>query len=157
MMLCSATGCESLQRKFTRKKPSPTAVNPVTVFKDYTDIVTPADRYHKHALMFDYWNGELMEALDATPLNPKRVGRASTESLTELHRLQQLVVDEVAQQLTPLVEERTRLDRQLQLGTMAASQAYAARRTIEAQQRELHRRFHWRQVQDHLKPNAATD
>ena len=114
--------------------------------------MTPLDRYRKHYLMFDYWNEELIEALQSNPINPKRFKRASSEALEELRTMSSLVVDDVAARFTPLIEERDQIDRDLQSGGFNTSQANIFGRTLEAQTRQIHREFFWRDVEDRLKP-----
>lgn len=152
LLSAGVMGCESLQRKFIRKPKTPHArPSPIVVFQDYTRAMTPLDRYRKHAMMFDYWNDQLLGALrDATP-NPKRIARASTEALAELQTMKDLLVDEVGARLTPLVEERTKLHRQLQSPAFTTSQAGGVARVLEFQMRQIHREFFWRDVQDSLK------
>ena len=152
LLLTGLTGCESLQRKFTRRskqpKPLPT---PIISFQDYTRAMTPLDRYRKHYMLFDYWNDDLMESLQSPPQNPKRFKLASREALAELETLKGLLVEELAVRLDPLIEERARLDRRLQSGAFNTSEASAVTRILETQTRQLQRDFFWRDVQDHLK------
>jgi len=156
LLLSGLTGCEGLQRKFTRKPKHPQSPpTPVIQFLDYSKAMTPLDRYRKHALMFDYWNDALLEALQSPPLNPKRYRRASTEALGELETLKGLVSDELAARLAPLIEERVQLDRQLQGATFSANRAGAVRRALEAQTREFEQGFYWRDVEDQLKATDA--
>ena len=151
------SGCESLQRKFTRKPKHPEPVpSPIIQFQDYTRTMTPLDRYRKHYLMFDYWNSELLDALQQPPLNSKRFRRDSSETLGELQTLQQLLNDGLASRLAPLIKERMRFDQDLRSGSFSDAQASALLRTLEAQTRQIHREFFWRDVQDQLAPNAIT-
>jgi len=146
------TGCEALQRKFTRKpkRPAPTP-SPIISFQDYSRTMTPLDRYRKHYMMFDYWNAALIESLQSSPSNPKRFKRASAEALAELETMRDLLSQEPAARLLPLVEARAQLDRQLQQGTFNVAQALVTIRTLEAQTRQISRDFFWRDVEDHLK------
>jgi hypothetical protein len=156
LLSVSATGCESLQRKFTRKSKRPAAVvNPILTFEDYTQAMTPLDRYRKHALLFDYWNDELLTALQERSLNAKRCRRTSGEALAELTTLQGFLMEAMAAQLEPLIQERARIHQQLSAGTLSAHQAMMAWRALEAQKREVQRTFYWRDVQDALKAVAA--
>jgi len=150
--LLAVGGCEGLQKKFVRKRKTPAErPTPIVQFQDYTRSMTPLDRYRKHALMFDYWNTELINALGPEASNPKRVKRASAEALQELRLLQRVLQEDRAAQLNPLVEQRSRVDAQLQRELYAPSQRGALRRQVESQTREFERRFSWRDVQDHLK------
>jgi len=146
-------GCESLQRKFTRKPKGPVPrPSPIIGIQDYSRAMTPLDRYRKHYMMFDYWNDELIEALQATSPNPKRFKRASEEALTELRTMRDLVLEDVAARLDPLLEERAKIHRQLQSAQFTPSHNSAIGRVLEAQTRQIQREFYWRDVQDRLKP-----
>jgi hypothetical protein len=157
VLLCAATstGCEALQRKFTRKpKGEPEKPSPVINFQDYSKAVTPKDVYRKHYLMFEYWNGELLEELARVPMNPKGVQQAAAEALTELEALRGLLNEAGAQRLAPLVQERVELNRNLGRHAINSAQSAAARNTAEAQGRRMHREFFWRDAEPLLKPAA---
>ena len=156
LLSASLTGCESLQRKFTRKSKRPAAaINPILQFKDYTNAMTPLDRYRKHALLFDYWNDELLAALQDRSINVKRCRRTSGEALGELKMLQGFLTDAMAAQLEPLIQERAGIDRQFSVGHLSVHQAMMAWRALESQKRQVQRTFFWRDVQDALKVSAA--
>jgi hypothetical protein len=114
--------------------------------------MTPLDRYRKHYLMFDYWNDDFMDALQAKPLNMKRVKLTSSESLNELTALQGLVTEDLAGQFTPLIEVRAKLNKQVQAGHLSESVAGDIWRELDAQSRTVRRDLFWRNVQDRLKP-----
>ena len=153
LLMSGLTGCESLQKKLTRKPKQPKAApTPVIQFQDYSRAMTPLDRYRKHYLIFDYWNGELFDALQSRPLNPKRYRRASSDALGELQALQGLLTEELAERLAPLIEDRTTLDTRLRQGGISDSQVPIIQRDLEAQTRRFQREFFWRKVQDHLQP-----
>ena len=153
LLVAGLTGCEALQRKFTRtpKHPAP-APTPIISFQDYTRTMTPLDRYRKHALLCDYWNEQLLGALQQTTLNPKRVKKASSESLAELEIMQSLLSDEAAAGVAPLIEERRRIHRQLQSPGFNTFQAPAIWRALEGQTRQVHRELFWRDLEDKLRP-----
>ena len=156
--LLLVNGCEGLQKKFIRKSKKPLErPTPIVNFQDYTRTMTPLDRYRKHALIFDYWNDELIDALGPSGSNPKRIKRASAEALQELATLQQVLQDEQAAWLQPLLDERRRLDARLQRATYAPSHTDQIRRDVERQTRLFERQFSWQDMQDHLKSQAAMD
>ena len=157
-LLIAAMGCESLQKKFIRKSKKP-AVRPTPIvnFQDYTTAMTPLDRYRKHFALFDYWNAQLLDELQQRGLNPKRARQASRESLQELHALQELLEDDTASQMAPLLKERAQLDQQIQQEGYAPSQLEIMRRRLERQSRQINRELFWRKVEDRLKERAATD
>ena len=152
LLSAALVGCESLQRKFTRKsKPGPPPT-PIISFQDYSQAMTPLDRYRKHYLMFDYWNSDLLASLQRPPLNPKRYRLASSESLNELQELKKLLTDDIAARLSPLIEERTVLHQEIQGSSWnSPAQAMVPLRKLESQSRAFHRDFSWRDVEDHIK------
>ena len=154
LALTVLTGCEALQKKFTRKPKHPAAApSPIIQFQDYSRAMTPAERYRKHYMMFDYWNHELLEGLQLPPLNPKRYRNASSEALTELKTLQGLLKDDAAARLAPLVEERAKITERLS-GTISDVQAPSILRDIESQMRGVHRDFAPNDVRKDLKEDA---
>ncbi len=150
------TGCESFQRKFTRKSKPQAPTNPIINFQDYTQAMTPLDRYRKHYLIFDYWNEALIDALKESSPNPKLFKRASAEALGELQTLKELLTDDVAARLEPIIAERSRLNEELHSSGFNPSQATILSHQLEAQARQIKRDFFWRDVEEHLKPRATT-
>lgn len=151
-LLCSTLlGCESMQRKFSRRSQQAPPPSPIINFIDYTRTMTPLDRYRKHYLLFDYWNQELIAALGNPSLNSKRFKLASTESLGELKIMQGLLLEDPGERLTPLIDARTKLDRQLQREAISGSQMSVTARLLETQTRQVSRDFFWRNVQDRVK------
>jgi hypothetical protein len=152
-LLIALVGCESLQRKFTRKpKTAQERAAPVIGFLDYSGAMTPMDRYRKHLLMFDYWNDQLLEALEETSPSPKRLKHASSEALAEMTVLQGLLAEEPAVRLTLLLEERAQLDAQIQAGRVTAVSAKPLRDRLQAQTNQFERAFSsWREMEDQLR------
>jgi len=158
LSLVTVLGCESLQKKFTRKPKTPSRPSPIIAFQDYTRAMTPLDRYRKHYVLFDYWNDQLLDVLqDGNRANPKRIQRTSTESLSELEALQGLLRGDLAAQVSPLVEERRKMHQELATGSYTAFQLNRVRRALELQTRQVRRRFYWRYVEDQLQEDAPSD
>ena len=85
-------GCESWQRKFVRVSKRPVQrPSPIVRFQDYSQAMTPLERYRKHYLMFQYWDEQLRNELASSSPNPKRFRQASSQSLEELQLLHQLL------------------------------------------------------------------
>ena len=152
LLLTAVTGCESLERKLTRKpKHPPARPSPIINFEDYTATRTPLDRYRKHYLIFDYWNSQLLEELQSRTPNPKRLTRASTEALGELETLQQLMTEAMAARLSPVIASRRAIEGELRRGSVDALNANWLWRELEIQSRQIRRDFFWRNVEEHLR------
>ena len=154
-VLIAGRGCESLKKKLTRKAKPYARPSPIVNFQDYTQAMTPLDRYRKHYLLFDYWNADLLESLTRQSTNPKRIKKASAESLQELQTLQGLLQEKWAAQVTPFIAGRVRLDRRLQGELYNSSELDIIRQDLERQIRQIHRELFWRNMEDHL--NAAPE
>ena len=153
LLVAGLSGCEALQRKLTRKPKHPAArPTPIIQFKDYTGAMTPLERYQKHYMMFDYWNAQLLSALDEQTPNTKRLKHNSKESLGELETLQGLMADDLAQRLESIVQERRSIDQAFQRGTFNPSRRDSVKRILETETRLIRRDFDWRGVEDHLEP-----
>ena len=158
MSLCATAGCESLQRKFTRKPKHPAErPTPIIHFEDYSKAMTPLDRYRKHALLFEHWNSQLIDALTEKPSSFKRVRHSSGEAMGELEVLHQLLDEEAAKQLEPIVVKRRRLDERLQDGTYMPGEMMAIQRMLERQARRIKGEFFWRKVEDRLRGDQPGD
>ena len=150
-LLLTACGCESFQRKFQRKSKNERPPTPIISFHDYSGTMTPLERYRKHYIMFEYWNQDVIDALQVSSPNPKRYRQSSEEALNELHTLQSLLGDDLAAHLTPLIEERTKINHQIQSPVFNTSQAGGVAQLLDRQARQIHREFFWRDVQERLK------
>ena len=154
-LVTGLTGCESFQRKFTRKPTTPgVKPSPVLYFEDYSQSMTPVDRYRKHYIIFEYWNGELIGAFGENNLNPKRLKRSSKDALDELRTMRRLLADDFGTGLDLLIDERASVDRQIQQDGVPASRASAVVRVLESQISRIHHEFYWRGIEEHLKPRA---
>jgi hypothetical protein len=166
LLLMVFTGCESLERKFTRKPKTPLGrPSPIVQFQDYSHAMTPMDRYRKHYAIFNYWNSELLNALSGSSsgavssqgsMNEKRVKRASTDSLGELRIMRDVMAEDLRPIIDRLVEERAAFDQQLQAGSLSPFSADRMRHALETQTRQIHRDLYWRKVQGHLKGEHAS-
>lgn len=148
----ATAGCESFQKKFTRKpKNGPRPPSPIISFQDYSGAMTPLERYRKHYLMFDYWNQDFLDALQARSPNPKRYRRSSEESLNELRTLQSLLNEESAGRLSEQVDERVKIDHEAHAQEFRdMAQVGLLVRRVERQTREIHRSFFWRDIEEQL-------
>ncbi len=159
--LLLASGCESLQRKFTRKpKVAVAPPSPIIKFQDYTRVLTPIDRYRKHYLMFEYWTGELIRELGRQvgqePTNLKRIQATSQESLAELEILHSLLNEQAAARMAPLLSARSKADAKLQV-RLDAPRVRLMQGVLETHKRQIHRKFHWRKIEADLNPFAPSE
>jgi len=150
-------GCESLQKKFTRKSKPHVRPSPIVTFQDYTRAMTPMDRYRKHYAIFDYWNAQLLDVLQGTTMNTKRAQHASREAVNELKILDSLLLEGANTELARWIEERIQIDQNLQRGAYSPAKLWTVRQQLESQTRRIHRTLYWRNVEDHLRQEVPRD
>jgi hypothetical protein len=151
-VVLACAGCESMQKKFTRKPKEPVArPSPVVSFRNYMEGTTPMERYRKHYAMFSYWNDQLITELQQRDVSPKRAKRASQGALQELDTLRDLLRDDAVAELQPIIQGWVQVDKQLDSTVTAGVQLKSTARILETQTRQLSRRFDWRKVEDRLK------
>ncbi|MCX5678478.1 MAG: hypothetical protein NTY76_05150 [Candidatus Omnitrophica bacterium] len=90
------TGCDSLQRKFTRKKKETKPIPRLYQLKKY-DIKPSAALYSKHYAYWQSWMSELIQDLGG---NRKKDIRCVEEALNQLHDMRNILVQEKADALT---------------------------------------------------------
>ena len=90
------TGCDSLQRKFTRKKKETKPIPRLYQLKKY-DVKPSAELYSKHYAYWQSWMSELIQDLGD---NHKKDVRCIDEALSQLHDMQNILVQEKADALT---------------------------------------------------------
>lgn len=89
------TGCDALQRKFTRKKKAVKPVPKLYQLKRY-DIKPSIELYNKH---YAYWSSWMLELLQDLGQNRKRDERCITEAISQARDMQNLLIPEKAEAL----------------------------------------------------------
>ena len=95
ILALTLTGCDALQRKFTRKKKYTKPVPRLYQLKKY-DIKPSAALYSKHYAYWQSWMSELIQDLGG---NRKKDIRCIEEALSQAHDMQNILVQEKADAL----------------------------------------------------------
>ena len=97
----SLVGCDSVQRKFTRKKKDVKKVPMVVQAKKYEKKPSP-ELYSKHFSYWQSWQSELIQRLGD---NHKKDSRCIEEILSQLNDMRNLLVQEKADELGKHIKE----------------------------------------------------
>lgn len=89
------TGCDAVQRKFTRKKKNTKPIPRIYQLKKY-DVKPSVELYNKHYAYWQSWMSELIQDLGQ---NHKRDVVSISEAVNQLHDMQNLLVPEKADAL----------------------------------------------------------
>ncbi|MBU0605879.1 MAG: hypothetical protein KKH77_06285 [Candidatus Omnitrophica bacterium] len=96
LLAVTLTGCDALQRKFTRKKKETKPIPRLYQLKKY-DVKPSAALYSKHYAYWQSWMSELIQDLGD---NHKKDVRCIDEALSQLHDMRNILVQEKADALT---------------------------------------------------------
>ncbi len=88
-------GCDSLQRKFTRKKKDTKPIPRLYQLKKY-DVKPSVELYKKHYAYWQSWMSELIQDLGD---NHKKDVRCVNEALNQIHDMRNILVQEKADTL----------------------------------------------------------
>lgn len=155
LLSAGVLGCESVQRKFIRKRKEAPRPSPIVQFRDYREAMDALERYRKHFVLFQYWNGELLRSL-GSGMSLKAARHVSGEALQELRTLRGLLTEPAGASLDPMIAQRQQIHERLMNGTYMPSQPGPLRQTLDTQTRLIYRDFTWRDVQErlHVAPAA---
>lgn len=109
--ICLLTGCETLKRKFTRKrKQVENKENVVISPRDYNEHPFPPDvLYKQHFAYWKAWNQELLGSLNE--LNSlKRVVSSSQQSIMNLKKMSSCLQDEKAKGLNGYIKDLEKIE-----------------------------------------------
>lgn len=149
-MLISATGCETMRKKFTRKPKNVKPPEPIfTLDQEYRPEFPPEIRYQAH---FAYWKAahdDLIEGL--TTGTRARRERAVHNAIKELKIMQALVQGPQAEEMGRTIEELELLKQRLQDPVLDAPRLSVLRGSIEALRRHIDKRYDYRHMKANLK------
>lgn len=148
-MLVSAAGCESLPRKFVRKKkeplhkPAAVYINEGAYQKQYSN-----DYYYKtHYTMWRTWHDELLTELGG---NHRKVERAAQESLGHMRDMNKYLNAEKQAELSGIVDEFTKTVNRINGGNYSKSDEMSMKSDIEQIRRRIASNFYYEKVKDSL-------
>ncbi len=141
------TGCDSLQRKFTRKKKETKPIPRLYQLKKY-DVKPSAELYSKHYAYWQSWMSELIQDLGD---NHKKDVRCIDEALSQLHDMRNILVQEKADALTKhirRIEEAGEIIIKEGLSQYNRNQIML---TLEREDRTVKSEFAVARIKDHIR------
>ncbi|MFH1692640.1 MAG: hypothetical protein ABIC68_08795 [Candidatus Omnitrophota bacterium] len=113
--VCLLTGCETLRKKFTRKRKTiDKQENVVIVPRDYDEHPFPPDvLYKQYFAYWKAWNQELIQSLSDQE-SYKRIMSSSQQAVSNLKKMSSYLVDEKAAKLNVYVEKLEKIDTEIQ-------------------------------------------
>ena len=145
----SLTGCEAVQKKFTRKKKEVKTPR-FYQLKKYPKKAA-AELYQKHYSYWRTWQEELIKTLGQ---NSKKDKRCTAEAVGQLKDMQNLLIPSKAEELQPHIE-RMELARDIILrGDLSFANKDYVRNVIDREDRLVKREFCYAMVKDSLRKSS---
>ena len=152
VMVTGAAGCESMKRKFTRKRTAVAGPEPIFALeKEYRPEFSPEIRYQAH---FAYWkaaHSDLLEGLGE--VTQARRMHATREAIKELRAMQALVEGPPVSGLGALIDEMVALQGVLGDPSLNASRLSLMRTQVESLRRRIDRDYAFHKIKAHLIPD----
>lgn len=147
------TGCETLRKKFTRKRKQAASAEPIVIVpRDYSAHPFPNDvLYKQYFVYWKSWNQELVSSLTDME-NYKKIKSCVDQALTNLKKMQTYLQDDKAQELDVYVKKtddlRSRIERAKYL---PPAQMRGLRYDAERLLNGINKKFDLSSMKDHLK------
>jgi hypothetical protein len=151
-LLFTLIGCAAFVRKFTRKpKGEPQKEEPVIQPEVYPDAAAAKDELYKdYATFWEGWADELMEFMNEKA-NFKKQKECAYESLDNLIKMRELLNEEKAKSLEPLIDEFTAVKAIVFAGRLSSSDYNYLKNKIGRIKSRVHRHFAHSKISKDLK------
>ncbi len=147
LLAFNSMGCESLRKKFTRKKKAPVKMPRFYQVKEYKKVPSP-ELYKKHYSYWQSWQSELIKVLGA---NHKKDMRCIEEIVSNLKDMQNILLKEKADELEPRIARLSKVKDVIFGEDLSVANREFIKSTLEREDRYIRRDFHYTKVKDKLK------
>jgi len=147
------SGCETLRKKFTRKRKSKDSTETVVIVpRDYSAHPFANDvLYKQYFVYWKSWNQELVSSLSEAE-NYKKIDECIDQSLTNMKKMQTYLKEEKAKELGVFVNKTEVLkDEIMAAKNMPPAQMNRLRYSADRILSNVNRNFDLKKMKDHLK------
>lgn len=148
-----ASGCSSVQKKFTRKKKEKRVSKAIFIDQGpYQKQFSNEYYYKNHYTMWKSWHGELITQLDG---NRKKTQRCADEAYNHLSDMANYLQPEKRAELKPIVDDLSRIVKKIDGGNYSDSDLGGMRTELEKIRRLVANDFYYSKVKDQVIPDAV--
>ena len=144
------TGCETLQRKFTRKSKEREPAKPRFYSEAMSETRPNLDLYMMHYVYWKTWQEELMVKAGQ---NAKRDSLAVSEAIGNLLDMKKYLLDEKAKELDTYIEQVKKITDEIASGGATAVRLGSLKQKLGNIKARIVRRFYYKKVIDYIKPD----
>lgn len=150
LLVMGLTGCEAVQRKFTRKKKRE-PVRPVFYEEGMGAQTRPnIELYMMHYTYWKTWHDELIEEAG---VNAKRDRLASGEVISNLTDMRKRLVDEKAGELQGYIDQTAKITAELTRGKATTMRLGYLKQRLDKIGTRIARHFYYKKVREYIKPD----
>ena len=152
LTLLVVAGCDTLPKKFIRKKPKPEHTPSVVYLEKgpYQKKFSNEYYYKTHYTLWKTWQDETLDNLSG---NSKKLARSVQEAYSNLDQMGRYLKSEKQAQLQPMLDDLKKNMDKLQAGNNTPSQASAMRPDLERIKRLVANDFYYDKVKPDLLPD----
>jgi len=146
-LISGITGCDALQRKFTRKKKAVVKQPRIYQVKKYEKKPSP-ELYRKHYVYWMTWQSEMIKVLGQ---NHKKDIRCIEEAVGNLKDMQNVLLPEMAEKLQPHINRMSVVKDTILKEELSYANKDSVMHTLEREDRAIKREFAPGKVRNYLK------
>lgn len=147
------TGCEAIQKKFTRKPKKPKKGAVRFQKEDYTQGFPNDIRYNNHYLYWRHWEDELIAALKGD--NEKKHIQCATQAYYELKQVKELLIEPKYSELDPYLKELEGIKSQVLDRNLSPGKRSTLMTQLESHRRRVEKHFYTKDVRDFIVKGKA--
>ena len=147
LMMVNLTGCETIAKKFRRKKKEVVKMPRIYQVKKYVKAPSP-ELYKKHLAYWSSWQSEMIQGLGE---NHKKDERSVEEAIGHLKDMQNILIPSKAEEMQPHIEKMEGARTIIFRGELSFANKDYVRSTIEREDRAIKREFCYNKVKDCLR------
>ena len=153
-LLLSLTSCETLPKKFIRKKVKPEHIPSVVYVEKgpYQKKYSNEYYYKIHFTLWKTWQDEILLNLTG---NSKKVARSADEAVSHLEQMSHYLKPEKQAELQPLLEEMKRVLARFESGSGSRSESDSMKSDLERLKRLIDNDFYYDKVKGDILPDAV--
>lgn len=143
------TGCETIQRKFTRKKKRK-ILTPRFYQEGLEDTRSNLELYIMH---YTYWKTWQDELITNSGKNAKRDTMASNELIGHLNDMKRYLVEEKSKELDSYLEQIKKIINEISKGGLTTMRLELHKQRLGNIKGRIMRKFYYKKIKDYIKPD----
>lgn len=147
------SGCEAIQKKFTRKPKKPKKGAVRFQKEDYTQGFPNDVLYNNHYLYWRNWEDELIAALKGD--NEKKHIQCAMQAYSELKRVKELLAEPKSSELEPYLKELEGIKSQVLERNLSPGKRVTIATQLASHRRRVEKHFYTKDVKDFIVKGKA--